>query len=456
MPRFVSVVLSSLFVISAIPSLGQVPDPLVAAQAPQPGSEHSYIGMGAETVNPADGQVSFDLPIHTPAGRQLSFPFGIRYSTAEDWHLAIPGGSVSGTFQWAPQPNAGNVTYGWSYDLPYLTGKTLAQQMWYTTINGNPPQFVQHQCDAASDFIFRGFDGRQYILNLAGGDWNDAAYTGTNSTDCVDNYPYNAVTTSNRHGVLATYPSTYTGWPLYPPVTVVDQSGTTYQFSGGWGPGYSAISPNSPAPGLAMAQTITDRNGNQISANGNSYKDTLSRTVVSWTPLTNNPSQITVSGLPSNIVVRWSPAAIGGANYPMSGHRFSGTATCTVPTTGPPIGNYGITEIDLPNGQSYKLAYNSTYGTISQIEFPDGGSVSYNWNLKPSYGLAYGQWWFNDGNGYQAQESCTVVYDVPVITDRWVNDGTRNVLHQVFSYCRDVVTGSCPPYIETTAQATTW
>src|SRR5450756_2051667 len=58
----------------------QVTDSVTAAQAPIPGAGHHYIGMGAETVNPSDGSVSFDLPIQTPAGRGLSFPFGIRYN----------------------------------------------------------------------------------------------------------------------------------------------------------------------------------------------------------------------------------------------------------------------------------------------------------------------------------------------------------------------------------------
>jgi hypothetical protein len=47
----------------------QVPDPLVANQAPVAGVGHHYIGIGAETVNPADGSLTFDLPIMTPDGR---------------------------------------------------------------------------------------------------------------------------------------------------------------------------------------------------------------------------------------------------------------------------------------------------------------------------------------------------------------------------------------------------
>jgi hypothetical protein len=47
----------------------QVPDPVMAAEAPTPGSGHNYIGLATETVNPADGSLAFDLPLPLPPGR---------------------------------------------------------------------------------------------------------------------------------------------------------------------------------------------------------------------------------------------------------------------------------------------------------------------------------------------------------------------------------------------------
>jgi hypothetical protein len=52
-------------------SLAQVPDLAVAGTAPVPGAGHHYIGTGVETVSPADGLLSFNLPVQTPAGRQF-------------------------------------------------------------------------------------------------------------------------------------------------------------------------------------------------------------------------------------------------------------------------------------------------------------------------------------------------------------------------------------------------
>ena len=43
-------------------------------------------------------------------------------------------------------------------------------------------------------------------------------------------------------------------------------------------------------------------------------------------------------------------------------------------------GKYEI-EIDLPNGQKYTFQYESTYGKVAKITFPDGGYVRYVWGL---------------------------------------------------------------------------
>jgi hypothetical protein len=52
--------------------VAQVPDPSVVSSAPQSGSNHSYIGIGADTVNPADGFLNINMPIGTPPGLGLS------------------------------------------------------------------------------------------------------------------------------------------------------------------------------------------------------------------------------------------------------------------------------------------------------------------------------------------------------------------------------------------------
>jgi len=150
----------ALIAIVLFPALltAQVPDPYVAAQAPIPGSGHHYIGDGAETVSPADGSLSFDLPIQTPSGRGLSFPFGIRYSHPEEFYINGNAGVLSWA-QWTmPQQS-----YGWSYDLPGISATTM--------VAGAAPDQQGHtlQCLGTGNYVFRGLDGVSrtlYVGNL--------------------------------------------------------------------------------------------------------------------------------------------------------------------------------------------------------------------------------------------------------------------------------------------------
>ena len=113
----------SLFTISLCltpVALAQVPDPVVTAQAPIPGSGHHYIGTGGESVNPVDGSLSFDLPLQAPAGRQLSFPFGIRYTGSEEMYLQTAN---SPSAFWAKSPAPPYQVNGWAYILPVYTAQ---------------------------------------------------------------------------------------------------------------------------------------------------------------------------------------------------------------------------------------------------------------------------------------------------------------------------------------------
>ncbi|HKW65092.1 MAG TPA: hypothetical protein VJN89_21230 [Candidatus Acidoferrum sp.] len=109
-------------------TLAQVPDPTIAAQAPQPGVGHHYIGNGTETVNPADGSLSFDLPLQPPAGRGLSASFGIRFSGTEQFYLSnrtTANQNLVWTANWDPAGQAPWQVGAWSYDLPVVTAYDL-------------------------------------------------------------------------------------------------------------------------------------------------------------------------------------------------------------------------------------------------------------------------------------------------------------------------------------------
>lgn len=399
----------------------QVSDPVLAASAPQPGSDHHYIGIGSETVNPVDGSLSFDLPIQTPAGRQLSFPFGIRYNSVENYYLAATN---SGQFGWYSrlQSSPAEVN-GWGYKLPLVAGSAHVQVA-YSTYTGTPPQGqVNHQCDASTAFVFRGLASTQYNLPIANV-YIDPQYDQSfNNTPACNQHYYAG---GSAHGILSSGPSTWPSSSAQPPISVIDQAGTSYAF-----PSYSAgglIASNPPASWGVLASTITDRNGNRISLSGNnSYIDTLGRTVVSWTGIGNNGDQVSVSGLSSPVVLHWS--ALSQPILQTNIQTISGSTYCSISGTGGyQYSVSGVTEIDLPNGQEYTLAYDATYENVSKVTFPNGGYVRYVWGKNPySRSATSSPAW--------STNYCTIAYDSPGITDRYVSyNGSSEVLHQHFAY----------------------
>lgn len=112
--------------ILTVPAHAQVPDPATTSQAPVPGDGHHNIGIGAETVNPADGSLTFDLPLRPAKGRQLDFNFGIRFSSGnEQYYLSNQAsqGPQLGWMQWGFLQSTPLQVSGWSYDVPFMTGQ---------------------------------------------------------------------------------------------------------------------------------------------------------------------------------------------------------------------------------------------------------------------------------------------------------------------------------------------
>jgi hypothetical protein len=394
---------------------GQISDPVVSATAPVPGSGRAYIGMGAESVDPAGGLVSFDLPIKTPPGRELSFPFGIRYSSAEQYSVRNPTGPP----EWFLNPSSPYEVNGWSYKLPVLTA-SYAPFSYSTSYTGKPPiGEQQHQCDVSTNYVFRGLDGKQYTLFM-GGQWIDANLAV--GTSC--NSAYSAGGAIDVEASIPTFP--ISGVPDGAPVVVVDASGTTYNM-----PDLTpaSIGYGSPAGTWgSLATLITDRNGNQITLDSNKkgYTDTLGRQIVSWTGIGNTGDQVTVSGLAA-ITLKWESVPV---TFPEHSTYITGSSHCSVSGTSSNI--TVVSEIDLPNGQKYSFTYEPIYGRVSKISFPDGGYVRYVWGLNTSAASGY----FNGATG-GTFFNCAILYDEPAVTDRYVSyDGSTEVLHQ---HCNDAL-----------------
>jgi RHS repeat-associated protein len=444
---FVLVPAVVLFAFSATTG-AQVPNPVTAAQAPIPGVGHHYIGMGAETVNPADGTPSFDLPIQTPAGRGLSFPFGIHYSGTEQFSVS----NNLGALYWNTSPAPPYQLNGWSYELPNYTALAFVTNAGtYNTAGGNK----DFNCDGSHNYVFRGLDGVQSIDGLAN-NWNDPSNPYPNFCGSL----VTAGSTTGDNGARATLNGTL-GTPTQLAMTVVDRSGTVYQFPQG---PYLVVCATAgcPAPfqpwGL-LAQTVTDRNGNQVSLNGpnnpltpmqaGSYVDTLGRNVVSWSGIgSTTGDQLSVAGLSGNIVAHWATKTISLPNQSnwLSGGP-SGFDLCSIGTGSTSMQVKVVSEIDLPNATKYAFTYASS--GLSKITFPGGGYVRYVWGTSPYSQATYQTWFDNGSNGYTGPVYCFASFTTPAITDRYVSyDGTTEVLHQHFAYTAPnwAVQGNGTPY----------
>lgn len=428
-------------------SNAQVIDPVVAAQAPVPGAGHHYIGMGAETVNPADGSLTFDLPIQTPAGRGLSFPFGIHYNSSEPFTIPL---SPTGAVNWfAPNPAMGQAPPfalgGWSYKLPTYMAQTFldhshAAYSGCGDPDGNPcPGHNTDYCWSTQNYNFRGFDGRQYGLD-AHFSWADP-----NNPDPQAGCSTGAYSQGGDGGVAVSMGNS--GITNHPPLTVTEKSGTVYQFPS---PG-NLTSNTSGIPFGLLAQTITDKNGNQIVLNSGqgsysagsiltngSYIDTAGRIVVSWSGLgSHTGDQIAVSGL-GNVTVQWTTTTI---HLPTISNTLSstGSSNCEINS------NSGITipavsEIDLPNGQTYSFSYAGPSGQITKITFPDGGYVTYVWGVNPLSQYTHQVW--NLGGGTAGE--CYATFSTPAIIERDVYDvsGTHLLKQQFSNYTTSWASGS--------------
>lgn len=400
----------------------QVPNPVTAAEAPVPGSGHSYIGVGSETVNPADGSLTFDLPLQTPAGRELSMKFGIRFNGSEQFYLTnqmSPGGQSY--LGWVPNWQNGQAPWqvgAWSYDLPIVTASTSVYWTAFSPNNGCPNgqcTYALNLCYGNSSYVFRGLGGTQFSLPIG------TVFPDPNNSQqgfCPTS-PNNIKSPGDAHGILSTLNSTS--------LAVADQSGTTYQFPTGSGQPVEPVAPQYYSSNWGvLATSVTDRNGNKITlnSNGKGYQDSTGRTAVSWTGIGTSGDQISVSGLGGPVTLYWTTTPV---SFPETGYNV-GTSSCSL---------YGVNqslpvvnEILLPNGQSYTFQYDGTYGKVSKITFPDGGYVRYVWGLNQSAKAVYASW-----NVGTSSLNCSFIFDVPAVTDRYVSyDGSTEVLHQHFKY----------------------
>ena len=233
---------------------------------------------------------------------------------------------------------------------------------------------IQETCDYFNHFIFQDPSGGRHQLYVS--------LSQTTQTNPECQYGQGATILNGGDDFYsAQLQSTSAPGSLSGTATVTSVDGTVYQFTF---PSQHAGN----GTNFELPSTITDRNGNQMTVtdqgSGAFYlTDTLGRKVLSSNGFGTSGQQVTVQGLGGPYVITWGTAntVFTAESYPIISTDCAGIVS---PSGSIPV----ITNIELPNGQNYAFSYDPTYGLLSKIKYPTGGSVSYTWEMNDNSDLA--------------------------------------------------------------------
>lgn len=407
----------------------------------------SFAGGPFDTVDLANLDVHFSIPVFSRAGMGIPFSYSLSYDSLV-WEPASSGGGtawqpVNSNWGWRAVTEAatGYVTYGTFTDndcyyyvgrVQYFGGETVT---W-----GN---FVYHD-PAGGLHPFAA--GAQIVYNYGGSGNNCPSSSYRNIT--------NAVAFDNSGYILSVNVSS--GSPVG---TVNAHGGITIQVP--------------PIPSSTGAGSVTDANGNRISISSSGViTDTL------------NTTALTVSGTPSSGTVTYSYSApytaYNGvyANVTVSYTQYW-VQTC-FQVSGiqefPATAEYLVSEVKLPDGSNYQFNYETTVGCgtsgkvtgrIASVTLPTGGQVSYSYgstNTMMADGspstmnrtLSGGEWQYSlgyqNGSSYPTQTTTTITDPAGNVTNlnfsgiyqtsRTAHEGSSTILDSTIT-CYDGNTTSC-------------
>ena len=157
--RFFAKCLSSAFLLLLITapfSFPQITNVTDDQSTPIPGAGHNYIQSANETVNPANGSVSFRLDAGVPKGRGLTVPFIFAYDSNGAVH-AVPKYPNPTQASWTS--NNGFGFGGWSYTMPMLS---------WSARSVTDPHNPNNVCNYVTDFVFQDPIGGRHFLGMLG------------------------------------------------------------------------------------------------------------------------------------------------------------------------------------------------------------------------------------------------------------------------------------------------
>jgi RHS repeat-associated protein len=423
-----ALLLFAFFATAVGPAWSQISNVTGETETPMAGTGRDYIHSLNETVDPATGALNLSISVPVAPGRNLTLPFAFSYSSNSAWHME-------------PLPTLGTATPhweigiaqlgGWSFTIPSLSRQ---QQVSYP-----PPSNPSNStgCSITTSYVFTDPSGGRHAFGIGHVDNFETSVNGVDYTCAISSLPnaagdgqYQAALVGGVTSNLNPNPDT-DGTPK-----IVDADGTVYNFGSPWGCGKDT---SGSFQNYGLPVSIEDRNGNLVNisttygmnstclGSGFSAMNALG-TIISASNFGQSPTTVTILGLPSpSYTLTWESSTPTG--LAISHHQLVTDSNCGgLPTTAHNLAPSVVSEIALPNGQSYSFTYDSVTGFIQQITYPTGGTVTYTWGVSSLAGATS----YNDTQG--ALGGCQFTYDTPVVTKRVVAIGGVQTLEQDFSY----------------------
>src|SRR6202021_2682923 len=182
---------------------------------PIPGAGHDLIPGLNESVNPADGTVNISIQIPIPAGRGLTMPFAIQYSSSNSAHMTGTSTSISSVENYAYTSNNGFLrTAGWHYSLPTFSFALGSEPVVGTT--DDTGQSVPGNCYYTSHYTFADSTGASFpqFLSLMAQAPTYSTSPPAGSASLCKTWP----SFLSSYGGLSQYSAAFPANPAYPAV----------------------------------------------------------------------------------------------------------------------------------------------------------------------------------------------------------------------------------------------
>lgn len=334
---------------------------VISAQVSTGTPPFSSLGGGPfDVVNLGNLNVHFAIPVLHKAGRGMPFAYDLVYESSI-W-TPVTSGSTS---SWNPAFN-----WGWKGGL---SGAAVSGYVSYFFEQLSPcygitgGEIYNYQF---SNFVYH--DPWGLTHTLAGQITTASVSIPPNDTYGCPAYNYSiSGTTTDGSGLQYSMSSTTQSPTRLTSGTITTRGGTV-------------LSP--PLGGAAGSANITDRNGNEITADGaGNFYDTLSGSTAVLT--------VTGSGTPSSPMKFTYTAPAGSAAYSINYTQYTVRTNFGVSgiTEYGPLSNPMVSSIQLADGSEYQFSYEATLGSctplsgtsscvtgrIASVKLPTGGIISY-------------------------------------------------------------------------------